>query len=96
MKKSWRSLKMALFLLATGLPINSYAVSGGLSSATNLVNKIITFFTSGFTVAAATLVLIIMGFAFWFGKLSVQWVVGFLVGSVLIFGSAQIAAWALS
>jgi type IV secretory pathway VirB2 component (pilin) len=94
--KNKQKVNNYLIFLLTLVSTNSYAAGGGLSAATNLITKIISFFTSGFTVAAATLVLIIMGFAFWFGRLSVQWVVGFLVGSVLIFGSAQIASWALS
>jgi len=59
----------------------------------NMLTNILAALNGPFVRSVAILVLIIMGFAAWFGKMSWMWFGRFVGGAVLIFSSTAIADW---
>ena len=97
--KNWicdyKSNREAAILLVQGYvlavlitPLPAYAAV----DAEGIVQSAVDFLTGGVARGGAVAVLAIMGWMVWFGRLSMEIFVRFIIGAILIFGSAAIVA----
>lgn len=80
---------MALLMLFSDVAL----ASSGLSGLTKAVQAFVGFVTSGFGVLLLTLIIMGVGIAVWFSKLTMQGAFIILGGAFLVFGAPRIAVW---
>lgn len=79
-------------LLLCILFLNSAFVNAaGLARAESTLDLLIEFLAGSFAKKLAVVIAIGLGYAWWVNKISWGWVVGFIGGSVLIFGATEFA-----
>lgn len=75
-------------LLFAALPELALAASPFATGATAGQTQILTILTP-----VAVIAVMVAGIMAWFGKISWWWLVGVVIGIVLVFGAPQIVAW---
>lgn len=75
-------------LLCAAMPELAFAGSPFATGATAGQTSILTILTP-----IAVVAVMVAGVMAWFGKISWWWLVGVVIGTVLVFGSPQIVAW---
>jgi len=75
-------------LLCAALPELAFAASPFATGATASQAAILTILTP-----IAVVAVMVSGVLGWFGKISWWWLVGVVIGIVLVFGAPQIVAW---
>lgn len=84
----WALFALMAAGIALGIPDLAFAASPfatGAGAATTNFLTIVTPF--------AVLAIMVTGVMAWFGMISWRWLIGALVGTVLVFGAPQIVAW---
>jgi type IV secretion system protein VirB2 len=82
------ALAATLALLGTALPEWALAGSPFATGATAAQASILTILTP-----VAVIAVMVAGVMAWFGKISGWWLVGVVIGIVLVFGGPQIVTW---
>lgn len=84
-----RLVMAALFaLLCAAMPELAFAGSPFATGATAAQTNLLTILTP-----IAVIAVMVAGVMAWFGKISWWWLVGVIIGIVLVFGGPQIVAW---
>jgi type IV secretion system protein VirB2 len=78
----------AFALLCAAMPELAFAGSPFATGATAAQTNILTILTP-----VAVIAVMVAGVMAWFGKISWWWLVGVIIGIVLVFGGPQIVAW---
>jgi type IV secretion system protein VirB2 len=78
----------AFALLCVAMPELAFAGSPFATGATAAQTNILTILTP-----VAVIAVMVAGVMAWFGKISWWWLVGVIIGIVLVFGGPQIVAW---